>query len=361
MAGEIRVGTSGWQYDDWRGVVYPQGVGPSRWLAHYVTLFPTVEVNSTHYRLAREPAVRRWAETVPEGFEFVLKGSQFITHRLRLKDADAAVERFFAPLGPVLDQTAVVLWQLPPRWRRDVDRLDRFLAALPAGPRYAVEFRDDDWFHPESYEVLDRHGAGHVWVSSSLTSAHHENVRTGDHVYLRFHGLAREPYRYDYRRGELEPWADRLRDVAAEGTPAWVFFNNDHHGHAVRNARVLMRLLGDHARPPCAPAPGRPPTPPGGSDQAPDDDELTPFQRRVVEVVGALEEGEIVTYGEVAMEAGAPGAAQAAANVLRRVPDLPWWRVVPASGRIYRTHAPVQTPLLTAEGILVDEHRRVRL
>jgi uncharacterized protein YecE (DUF72 family) len=249
MAGEVRVGTSGWQYDDWRGgVVYPEGMGPARWLAHYVTMFPTVEVNSTFYRLAKEPAVRRWRETAPAGFEFVLKGSQFITHRLKLKDPEGAIGRFFGPLTPVLDRTASILWQLPPNWRRNVDRLDAFLGALPRGYRYAVEFRDDDWFHDDVYEVLDRHDAAHVWLSSSLTERH-TDIRTGDHVYVRFHGLSEEPYRYDYARRELEPWAERLRDVAAAGTPAWVFFNNDYEGHAVNNARVLIELLEDAARP----------------------------------------------------------------------------------------------------------------
>jgi uncharacterized protein YecE (DUF72 family) len=249
MAGEVRVGTSGWQYDDWRGgVVYPEGIGPARWLAHYVTLFPTVEVNSTFYRLAKQPAVQRWRDTAPPGFEFVLKGSQFITHRLKLKDAAAAVGRFFEPVSPVLDRTAAILWQLPPNFKRNLDRLDSFLAALPAGPRYAVEFRDDDWFHGDVYEVLDRHGTAHVWLSSSLTERH-ASVRTGDHVYVRFHGLSEEPYRYDYSRAELEPWAQRLREVAADGTPAWVFFNNDYEGHAVRNAEVLIELLGEAAYP----------------------------------------------------------------------------------------------------------------
>jgi uncharacterized protein YecE (DUF72 family) len=248
VAGEVRVGTSGWQYDDWRGVVYPEGMGPGRWLGHYVTLFPTVEVNSTFYRLAKEPAVRRWRDTAPAGFEFVLKGSQYLTHRRKLKDPAGSIERYFAPLEPVLHRTAVILWQLPPRWRRNAERLDAFLRLLPADHRYAVEFRDDDWFHDEVYEVLDRHGAANVWLSSSLTKAHTE-VRTGDHVYLRFHGLSEEPYRYDYARAELEPWAERLRAVAAEGTPAWVFFNNDYEGHAVRNAQLLVELLGDAARP----------------------------------------------------------------------------------------------------------------
>jgi uncharacterized protein YecE (DUF72 family) len=248
VTGVVRVGTSGWQYDDWRGVVYPEGVGPARWLSHYVTMFPTVEVNATFYRLAKRTAAERWRDTAPPGFEFVLKGSQFITHRLKLKDPAAPIARYFEPLTPVLDRTAAILWQLPPNWKRNVERLDTFLGLLPPQHRYAVEFRDDDWFHPDSYEVLDRHGAAHVWLSSSLTSRH-EPVATGGFVYVRFHGLSDEPYRYDYGRAELEPWAARLRELAATGTPAWVFFNNDHEGHAVANARILVELLGDAARP----------------------------------------------------------------------------------------------------------------
>lgn len=102
----------------------------------------------------------------------------------------------------------------------------------------------------------------------------------------------------------------------------------------------------------------QPPLPPGGRPQPPE--RLTAFQRAVVEVVGALAPGEVVTYAEVALEAGHPGGAQAVANVLRRVPGLPWWRVVPAHGRLYRTHAPIQAPLLRAEGVEVTDDRQVR-
>lgn len=242
----VLVGTSGWQYDDWRGTVYPEGVGTGRWLEHYVRWFPTVEVNSTFYRLARRSAVEGWAATAPPGFEFVCKGSQFITHRLHCKDAGPAVERFYEPLEPLAGQLGCVLWQLPPNWRRNVARLDEFCSLLPSTHDHAVEFRDDDWFHPESYDVLDRHGVAHVWLSSSLTERH-ERVRTGDHVYVRFHGLGEQPYRWDYEEAELRRWADELREVASDGTTVRVFFNNDHEGHAVRNARALVELLGDQA------------------------------------------------------------------------------------------------------------------
>jgi uncharacterized protein YecE (DUF72 family) len=248
MAGEIRIGTSGWHYPDWRGLVYPEGVAPSRWLSHYVTWFPTVEVNATFYRLARESAAQGWRDTAPPGFDFVLKGSQHITHRKKLRDVEEAVGRFFAPLHPVLGLTSVVLWQLPPRWRRNVARLDGFLGSLPPGVRYAVEFRDDDWFHPDVDAVLERHGASSVWLSSNLTQKH-AFPRTGDHLYVRFHGLGEEPYRYRYTAAELEPWADRLCRATADGTPAWVFFNNDYDGHAIDNARMLIDMVGDAARP----------------------------------------------------------------------------------------------------------------
>jgi uncharacterized protein YecE (DUF72 family) len=259
MAGEVRVGTSGWQYADWRGAVYPERLPTSAWLGHYAGRFPTVEVNATFYRLARAGAVERWRSAVPAGFEFVVKGSRFITHQLKLRDPEGAVERFFAPLQPLHDRLAVVLWQLPPRWRRDVARLDGFLAALPSGPRYAVEFRDDDWYHPDSYAVLADHDVALAWLSSSVTAAH-EPVVTAEHVYVRFHGLSAEPYRFDYPRAELERWAERLREATAGRSPAWVYFNNDHEGHAVHNAEVLIDLLGDAARP-WPPVPSAPSAP----------------------------------------------------------------------------------------------------
>jgi uncharacterized protein YecE (DUF72 family) len=241
----VRVGTSGWQYDDWGGgAFYPEGLGKTGWLAYYATRFPTVEVNATFYRLARLEAVRRWREQTPAGFQFAVKGSRFVTHNLNLTRPREALRRFFEPLQPLLPVTPLVLWQLPPRWNKNTERLDAFLTALPDGPRYAVEFREASWLAEDVFEVLDRHGAAHVWVSSRTTPA--DFTPTGGFVYVRFHGLE-EGYRYDYSRQELEPWAARLREAAGAGRDAYAYFNNDWEATAPRNAATLVELLGDAA------------------------------------------------------------------------------------------------------------------
>ena len=247
----IRVGTSGWQYKDWKGTFYPEKLPTSKWLQYYVQHFPTVEVNASFYRLLREDPVRRWREQAPPGFEFVLKGSKFITHNLKLGRPEEPLRRFFEPAQPLLDIVPVILWQLPPKWKRNVERLDEFLSALPAGPRYAVEFRETSWYHEDVFAVLERHNASHCWISTNWFDA--DFTATGDFVYVRFHGL-HEGYLYDYSDEELEPWAQRLLAAHEQGKDAWVFFNNDWHANAIRNANQLLAMLGDAAYPWTTPA-----------------------------------------------------------------------------------------------------------
>ena len=157
--GEVRVGTSGWMYRDWAGRVYPPKLPKRAWLCHYATLFDTVELNSTFYRLPSPAAVERWAKDVPDGFVFALKLGAFGSHRMKLRDAASWLPRHaatFAHLGSALGPTLV---QLPPRWSVDVDRLAAFLAAAPASMRWAVELRHPSWLRDDVYEVLRRHGA----------------------------------------------------------------------------------------------------------------------------------------------------------------------------------------------------------
>jgi uncharacterized protein YecE (DUF72 family) len=235
----VLVGTSGWVYPSWRGDYYPRGLAQSRWLAHYAAEFPTVEVNSTFYRLARPSAVESWAASVPDDFRFVVKGSRYLTHMRRLRDVDAGVQRFFAPLTPLGGKLAAVLWQLPPNDRVDVARLDTFLAALPSHVSHAVEFRHPSWLTEEVAAVMTRRGAMTVNVSGPQFPARTDV--TGGRPYVRFHGL-QPGYEYDYTAADLEPWVDHL----ARAGDGFAFFNNDVGGHAVKNARALRAMLDRH-------------------------------------------------------------------------------------------------------------------
>src|SRR3954447_13736458 len=153
-----RIGCSGWNYGDWRGRLYPKGLGTGRWLERYAEVFDPVEVNSTFYRLARPDAVARWVEQTPPGFVFAAKASRYLIHMKKLRDIAQGIERFYERIQPLVDSGKLgpVLWQLPEWFKRDDDRLTDALAGLPPG-RHCWEFRDASWFVPEVYELLRAH------------------------------------------------------------------------------------------------------------------------------------------------------------------------------------------------------------
>jgi uncharacterized protein YecE (DUF72 family) len=222
--------------------VYPDGLRPGEWFAHYATLFDTVEVDSTFYRLPAVATVEHWAHQAPTGFVYACKLGQFGTHRMKLRDAASwlpnHVERV-ERLGPALGPTLV---QLPPRWRRNATRLDDLLSVAPKSMRWAVEVRDPSWLHDEVYDVLARHGAA-LCLHDLLPD--HPWIRTTDWTYVRFHGPhAREqPYRGRYTGRRLRPVADRLHRWLADGCDVYAYFNNDVDGHAVVDARWLRARL----------------------------------------------------------------------------------------------------------------------
>jgi uncharacterized protein YecE (DUF72 family) len=235
--GTIRVGCSGWNYADWRERVYPKGLPARRWLEHYATLFDTVEVNSTFYRLAKPKAVEEWVRATPPDFVFVVKASQYLTHFKRLTDLDRGVRRFYDAIAPLVASPKMgpVLWQLPERFRCDVPRLAAALDALPEG-RHAFEFRHESWFTDEVLELLRWHGV-------ALAIGHHPArpwqpwVKTADWSFVRFHyGRGR---RGNYSESELRELAPRVAELGE----AFVYFNNDWEGFAVRNAQRLRTLL----------------------------------------------------------------------------------------------------------------------
>jgi uncharacterized protein YecE (DUF72 family) len=237
-----RIGCSGYSYKEWRGVVYPEELPMRRWLEHYATLFDTVELNSSFYRLPSASTVEGWARQVPAGFEFAVKLGAFGSHRMKLRDAARWLPNHldrFCRLGPALGPTLV---QLPPRWRRNAERLDEFLTAAPSTLRWAVELREPSWLHDEVYEVLARHGAA-LCVHDLLPD--HPFVLTTSWTYVRFHGpnALERPYFGAYGWRRLRPWAERLRGLLDEGHDVYAYFNNDIGGHAVADATWLRKAV----------------------------------------------------------------------------------------------------------------------
>ncbi|MDP9341814.1 MAG: DUF72 domain-containing protein [Actinomycetota bacterium] len=235
----ILVGTSGWQYRDWKERFYPPGLPQREWLRFFSERFPTVEVNNSFYRLPTEETFGRWREVSANRFVVAVKASQYITHIRRLREAADAVEPFWSrarKLGPKLGP---VLFQLPPRFGVDIELLRAFLGILPRDMRAAFEFRDDSWRTPEVHEALDRAGAASVLADRPGWRV--PTVVTGGWSYIRFH--QGRPFAPGYTREKLRRWADRIAGMDA--TDVYVYFNNDTGGAAVRDAATLIDLLED--------------------------------------------------------------------------------------------------------------------
>jgi uncharacterized protein YecE (DUF72 family) len=237
----VRVGCSGWNYADWRGRVYPERCPPRRWLEHYATLFDTVEVNSTFYRLARPEAVARWLEQTPADFLFTVKASRFLTHMKRLTDMERGVERLYAGIAPLARSPRMgpMLWQLPDSFRRDDDRLAFALERLPPG-RHCFELRHPSWFCADVYGLLHTYGVALV-IGDDPRRPLPPAPLTADWTLIRFHHGARGR-RGNYAESELREWAARIAELRSEAS-VFAYFNNDWEGFAVRNGLRLKRLL----------------------------------------------------------------------------------------------------------------------
>lgn len=239
----LLVGTSGYSYQHWKGVFYPQGLKQAAWLYYYAERFEAVELNVTFYRLPDHEVFEDWRRRTPDGFRFAVKGSRLITHYHRLHDVREAVHTFFRAASGLGNKLEVVLWQLPPKMRADAARLNAFCSLLRrySKARQAFEFRQESWFAEETYEVLRRHGYA-LCIANSPGWETAEEI-TAPFTYLRFHG-GRVLYGSDYSEAELRQWARKARRWLGGGTDVYAFFNNDAHGYALGNARRLRELLG---------------------------------------------------------------------------------------------------------------------
>ncbi|TFB90778.1 DUF72 domain-containing protein [Cryobacterium algoricola] len=239
----IRIGTSGWSYDHWDGVLYPQGLPPARRLEVYAARFDTVELNASFYRWPRESTFASWRRRLPEGFQLSVKAPRGLTHGRRLYSPEVWAARIAACWHELGDKRAVLLVQLPPGMERDDARLEYFLGALPDWLRVAVEFRNDSWLSDAVFGILERHGAAYCVMSGANLPC--VLRATASFVYVRMHGPDHEHlYGGSYSEADLDWWADRIRDWQRTGRDVFVYFNNDGGGNAVRNASSLAERFG---------------------------------------------------------------------------------------------------------------------
>jgi uncharacterized protein YecE (DUF72 family) len=238
--GRIRIGTSGWSYGHWLGTFYPEGTRQRDLLAIYAERFESVEINRTFYKLPAAGTMTVWQAQTPAGFLFAAKASRYLTHRKKLKDPEEPVGRLLGCVEALGDKLGPVLFQLPPRWRVNPERLGRLLEVLPNRHRYAFEFRDPSWHEPKILELLSKRGA--AFCIFDLAGERSPIEVTADFVYIRLHGPG-AAYQGSYDGRTLSGWARRIRDWSEAGKDVYCYFDNDEKAYAPQDALRLKEMV----------------------------------------------------------------------------------------------------------------------
>jgi uncharacterized protein YecE (DUF72 family) len=234
------IGTSGWHYDHWVGPFYPSGFPKEAFLEYYAGYFGTAEVNNSFYRLPEKKTLLRWRDAVPEGFVFSVKASRYLTHMKKLKDPREPLERLLDRVSVLGNKLGPILFQLPPRWGSNPERLEDVLEILPEGQRYAFEFRDPSWFEDKNYDLLRNYGSSFcVYDLDGKTSP---KEITADFAYVRLHGPD-GPYRGRYGAQRLAGWASTFSAWRKERLEIYCYFDNDEAGYAAQDALKLQRMM----------------------------------------------------------------------------------------------------------------------
>ena len=237
----IHIGTSGWHYAHWRGPFYPKDLAANRMLRWYVEHFDTVEINNSFYRLPTDDAIKIWYEQTPAGFCFALKASRYITHRKRLLDPEITVQNFLPRIEKLGRKLGPILFQLPPRWQVNADRLEELLRILPRRHRYTFEFRDPSWNNPAIYELLRRYNA--AYCITEIAGYQSPIKLTADFAYVRLHGPGEKAYQGSYTQVQLRRWAKLIAQWQKELQQVFFYFDNDQFGFAANNALELKEAL----------------------------------------------------------------------------------------------------------------------
>jgi len=244
MSNEIsinyRIGCSGWYYDHWRGLFYPEALPKAKWLQFYAQRFNTVELNNSFYHLPSEKAFITWKESTPNNFTFAVKVSRFITHTKRLRNLNSAVENFLSRAYLLQNKLGPLLYQLPPNMKRNDKILESFLSSLPQEYQHVFEFRHESWLNNSVFRILRRYDASLcIFDMPGFTCP---PVITGDIAYVRFHGST-SLYSSCYSDKELSQWAEKIIQLKKRAKAVHIYFNNDAEAFAVKNATTLTRFI----------------------------------------------------------------------------------------------------------------------
>ncbi len=235
------VGVSGWQYPDFSDRFYPKDLEKSEQLGYYASQFPTVEINNTFYKLPAEKTVKRWYDQVPDEFVFAIKASRFITHMKNLLEPEDTLPKFIKRISLFKQKIGPILFQLPPHWQVDLERLKNFLKFLKPDYRYTFELRNKSWLAEGVYFLLRENNI--AFCIYDIDYRQSPIMVTADFVYIRLHGPGRA-YNDPYDMDALGLWANRIEGWVGSGKDVYCYFDNTYHGYAWENAKALMDLLG---------------------------------------------------------------------------------------------------------------------
>ena len=238
----IHIGTSGWHYDHWRGPFYPEDLPKDRFLRHYANFFDSVEINNSFYQLPKNGTFARWRRETRDEFIFSIKASRYISHMKKLLDPDKTLPPLLNGVDLLREKLGPILFQLPPGWKANHERLQNFLSFLPDGYRYVFEFRDPSWHTGRTIDMLLRHGV--AFCIFELAGQRSSKEVTADFVYVRLHGPDRKAYKGSYTSQDLAGWAGAFSSWASQGKEVFCYFDNDEKGFAAQNALKLKEMIG---------------------------------------------------------------------------------------------------------------------